>query len=173
MIIVLNTTPTLPRDLLRRIGLTICRFLVLLGVTGCGNMLPVARSKGAVFSDEGVVFAVVGQNCKQSPDASQPSKTQIDATFAIEVGNAARDPLTLHPARFLLKVSDRTVRVPAPDEAVESISVAPATTSRFELRFMASGTCTQEMQLVPDAAIELRGRAINIDAFRFVPVEPR
>jgi len=150
-----------------------CGFLLLVAATGCGTMLPPAHSSGAAFSEEGVVLAVVGQSCQQSPDANQTSKTRLDATFAIEVGNPSRVPLTVHPDRFALVVPDGTeVRTSTP-EAAQSVAVESGTTSRLLLRFVANGNCSQELRLVPTAAIEMRGRPINIDPVRFVPVAPR
>ena len=150
------------------------RFLLLLAATGCGtSMLPLARSSGAAFSQEGVVLAVVGQTCQPSPDATQPSKTRLDATFATEVGNPTRGSLTVHPDGFVLTVADGTsVRTSTP-EAAQAVSVESGTTTRFMLRFVANGSCSQEMRLVPSAAIELRGSPILIDPVRFVPVAPR
>jgi hypothetical protein len=136
-------------------------------------MRPLARGGGASLSSEGVLFAVDGQTCKEVPDSSQPGKSVVDATFALEVGNPTHYPLTFDRAGFLLMVSDRTsVRTPAPDESTEPMAVEPGTTSRFELRFLASGTCTQEMVIMPNSAIELRGREVQIKAIRFVPEAP-
>jgi len=150
------------------------RFLLLLAATGCGtSMLPLARSSGAAFSQEGVVLAVVGQTCQPAPAADQPSKARLDATFAIEVGNPTRGSLTVHPDGFVLTVADGTsVRTLTP-EAAQPVSVESGTTSRLMLRFVANGSCSQEMRLVPASAIELRGSPIVIDPVSFVPGAPR
>jgi hypothetical protein len=157
-----------------KIDASTCCFLLLIGVSNCGSMLPLARSSGAAISDEGVIFAVTGQSCKQSPDPSQPSKTLLDASFAIEVGTSTLDPVTVRPERFLLTVSERpAVRIPT-REAGELTVVETGTPFHFVLRFTAPDvSCSQEMRLAANAALELRGRPINIDAVRFVPGEPR
>ncbi|HET6146070.1 MAG TPA: hypothetical protein VFH68_00940 [Polyangia bacterium] len=134
-------------------------------------MLPVAQSSGATFSEEGVVLAVVGQTCKQSPDANQAGKTRLDATFAIEVGNPTPAPLIVHGTGFALVVSDGTAVRTSTAEAAQPMAVESGTTLRLLLRFIAGGSCSQEMRLVPDSAVEIRGRQIKIDPVRFVPVE--
>ena len=151
----------------------IYRFLLLMAATGCGTMLPLAHSSGAAFSEEGVVLAVVGQTCQPAPDPNQPSKTRLDATFAIEVGNPTRGSLTVHPDGFVLTVADGTSARTSTPEAAQPVSVESGTTTRLMLRFVANGSCSQEMRMVPTAAIELRGSPIVIDPVRFVPVAPR
>ena len=147
--------------------------LALVAVASCGSLQPLARSSGAMLSNEGVLFAVVGQSCKQAPDPNRPGKSLLDVTFAIEVGNPTLDSLTVHRDRFLLMVSERTsVRTSSPD-AVEPLAVESGTTGRFTLRYVAPGvSCTHELQLDPSSVLELRGREINVNAIRFVPVAP-
>jgi hypothetical protein len=136
-------------------------------------MLPLARGGGAKLSDEGVLFAIVGQKCKVTPDSSHAGNTLVDATLAIEVGNPTAYPVALHRAGFDLTISGRaSVRTPVREEATQPDSVEPGSTARFELRFLGPGTCTQEMELLPNAALELQGRPIQIGAIRFVPVAP-
>ena len=102
---------------------------------------------------------------------ARPGKTLIDATFAIEVGNPTNFPVTFDRAGFVLMVSEHAfVRTPADDESSGPVSVPPGTTVRLDLRFLASGTCTQEMALMPSSAIKRSGRPIQIGAIRFVPV---
>ncbi len=136
-------------------------------------MLPLARGGGANLSDEGVLFAVVGQKCQSTPDSSHAGGTLIDATFAVEVGNPTAYPLVLHRSGFALAIPGRaSVQTPVSQESAQPDSVEPGTTLRFELRFQAPGACTQEMELQPNAALELQGRPVQMSATRFVPVAP-
>jgi hypothetical protein len=153
-----------------KVGTAICRWLALLAVTGCGGMLPLARNSGAVISDEGVVLAVTGQNCRVSSDSKPRGKPVMDASFAVEVGSSTLDGVTVYPARFLLIVADRRGVPASPWEVPESILVETGTTFRFALRFVAPGVhCSQEMRLAANGALEVRGRPVNLEAVRFVP----
>ena len=147
------------------------RGLALLAVASCGGgMLPLARNSGAAFSEEGVVLAVIAQNCRQAADPSHPGKTLLDASFAVEVGSSTPAPVAVRPGRFVLGVSDRSVApTPTPEQADMTL-VETGTTFRFLLHFFAPGVrCSQEMRLVPDSALEIRGQPVKIDAVRFVP----
>ncbi len=136
-------------------------------------MLPLARGGGANLSDEGVLFAVVGQKCKATPDSSSAGNTAVDATFTVEVGNPTLRPLTLRRSGFVLAIAGRaSTQAPVRDESIQPDSVESGTTSRFQLRFLGAGTCTDEMELRPDAALELQGRPVQVGAIRFVPVAP-
>jgi hypothetical protein len=159
------------RALGAKLSASLLRYLFVMAAASCSSTLPLARGGGAIFSDEGVLFAIDGQRCKQMPDSSQPGKTLVDATLALEVGNPTNLSVTFEPAGFVLMVSDRaSVPKTAGDESTEPMSVPAGSSSRFELRFLASGTCTQEMVLEPKSAIKLSGRPVQIKAIRFVPV---
>jgi len=147
-------------------------FLTLLAAASCGGMLPPARNSGAAFSEEGVVLAVTGQNCRQERDPKRPGKTLLDATFAVEVGSSTPAPVAVHPGRFVLDVSDRSA-LPTPSrEQAETTEVETGTTFRFLIHFVAAGLgCSQEMRLTPGSALEIRGQPVKIDSVRFVPSE--
>lgn len=143
-----------------------------LDLPSCASQLPLARSSGASFSEEGVLLAVVNQSCQPSGHEKPARKPGLDATFGVEVGNPSRDPVTVDQTKFLLVVSDGAPVSTSTTEAVHPFTVEPGTTSRFLVRFVAGGRCSQEMQLLPNSAIEAGGRAIDIAPVRFVPAEP-
>lgn len=148
---------------------SIWHLLVLVTVAGCANMLPLAHNSGAVLSEDGVVLAVTGQNCRQAPDANQPGKTLMDAIFAIEVGTSTAEPVAVRPGKFQLAVADHTLTPIAAGEA-DTTLVENGTTVRFLLHFVVPGAnCTQEMRLLSAPALELRGAPITLEAVRFVP----
>ena len=147
------------------------RALILVaGVMGCANMLPPVRNSGPAFSEEGVQLTVVGQTCHQSLDPVRPNNQRREVTLAIEVGNPTNFPVVIHRDRWRLVPSDSPAVRTSTGEGAETISVRTGVTAAFTLRFMPSGTsCSHEMRLEPDSAIELGGSPIKIGGVSFVP----
>jgi hypothetical protein len=160
-----------------KIVINISRMVVVIGgalffgaaLTDCSKPLPPVRGTGLVFSEEGIHLAVVGQSCSHDGLPEGAKKGFVDATVAIEVGNPTSSPVAVYRDRFVLVPSNgSTVRTYTP-AAAEGMSVETGVTVAFTLSFMVRrASCSQQMRLEPDSALEFRGRPINIGAVQFV-----
>lgn len=130
-----------------------------------------ARTSGQADSRDGISLAVLRQSCSQTTEPEQSGFDLVEERIELRVHNGSQDLATLHRGAFRLVTPDGSALKTMTWFAARPLTLAGGSDSTFELRFMARGglSCTQEMRLAVNDALELRARPVALHAIAFVP----
>jgi hypothetical protein len=147
-------------------------FLMTIGLAlapACALAPPVQTS--GTLAKSGVQVSVVGQRCTETVEPEWQGANLVEATVQVEVRNGAPAPLTVDRDQFHLRGADGR-KVPTKGwSAREPLSVESGQTKTFKLDFLTRGglSCTKQMQLDAESAVELGTAPLQLGSVTFVP----
>jgi hypothetical protein len=133
---------------------------------GCATTKPF-KSSGPVSSPEGLRLTLVEQTCNTSTGSGDAEEPLVEVIVHLDLETATQTA-TIRRESFTLSAG--TTSLHTLSKVKEPLVAGPNDSVPIKLRFMGHGlSCTGEMTLNSDAAVELSGGPVALPPIQFVP----